>query len=163
MISDDVALLSDTAEPTWTGLAGVERAIVRTLVWELLAHDTIARSPEETFSAVCETVMSYLPLISAGFFKRIAGQSRVFVWSAPGVDAPSQTAAREHVSRSAAGLLSGDPPHVGGNTAHAVLSDEQLGLSAVLCVESTHALDSGDRALLADVLRRLLDQPVTDW
>src|SRR5690348_12538511 len=91
----------------WPGFRGVDRMILRTLVSGLLADAATQLTPAEMFSAVCETMVPHLALTSAGFFKRIAGQSRTLVWSADGVPEANRLAARERAWTSAAALLDG--------------------------------------------------------
>ena len=160
MTSDEVGLTSAPGgEARWTGFLGVERAIVRTLVSELLDDRSAALSPAEMFTAVCEVMESHLSLTSASFFKRIAGQSRTLEWSAPGVPAASRMAAREHAWKSAATVLDGSPLQVDNEAASVAVADERLGLSAQLYVESCRALDDSDRALIEEVLRRMVCLP----
>src|SRR5690242_16257466 len=76
-------------------------------------------------------------------FKRLAGQSRTLVWSAPNVPAPSRMFARERAWSSAAQLAEGSASGVTGDdgdkVARASVEDERLGLSATLYVEYRRA------------------------
>lgn len=163
MRSDEVGIVRAAgSEPRWAPYPGVERAIVRTLVSEVLADRTLTLSPADMFAAVCEVMVGHMCLTSASFFKRIAGQSHTLAWSAPGVAAPTRTAAREDAWTSGSPLLDGSSLHENDAVASAAVSDEALGLSALLYVESCRALDESDRALLEDVLRHLVCQPRTE-
>ena len=146
-----------SSSPRWTGFRGVDRSIVRTRVADLVLAGATTLTPAEMFVAVCETVARHLFLINAGFFKRVAGQSRTLVWSTPGVTAASRMTAREQAWTSAAELLDeGARPSDDGQAASVSVSDERLGLSAMLYVESRRTLDFRDHELLKNVLRRML-------
>jgi hypothetical protein len=121
-------------------------------------------APAEVLNLVCEAAASHLSLVNVVFFKRIAGQTRVLGWSAPGASTASRLGARERVwssvaaamdEESAAGRLriEGDED---GKTATSSVWNDRLGLSALLHVESHRRLDDGDVALLDEVLRHLL-------
>ena len=164
MRSDEVGFMNAAgSEPRWAPFHGVERAIVRTLVSEVLADRALTLSPTDMFAAVCEVMVGHMGLTRASFFKRIAGHSRTLAWSAPGVAAPARTAAPEHAwTSSGAAPFDGSPLpplHEDDATASATVSDEALGLTALLYVESCRALDEGDRALLEDVLWHLVCLP----
>jgi hypothetical protein len=153
--------------PAWTGFPGIERAVVRTLVAELLADGAATRlSPSAMFTAVCEVMVSHFSLTSAGFVKRVAGQSRSFLWSAAGtggVGSAARIPAKAHSWTTAAELLEA-ASHLEeeGEIASATVADDRLGLAALLYVESRRTLDGGDRALLDNVLRRMLCLPGLD-
>lgn len=133
--------------------ASIERAVVRTLVLELL--DSAAALPTaDVFIAVCDVMLNHFSLTNARLSTRIAGKTRAFVWSGPASSAGLPATEVGNV------LLEGDPqlPMARGS-AGATVSDEQLGLSARLDIESGRPLDGGDHALLEDVLRRMLCLP----
>src|SRR5277367_2268126 len=156
--------MADASAPAWTGFAGVERAVVRALVAELLTDGAATKlSPSAMFTAVCEVMVSHLSLTRAGFVKRVAGQSRSFVWSAPGPGSAARIPAKAHAWTSAAELLeAASRLEEEGEIASATVADDRLGLAALLYVESRRTLDSGDRALLENVLRRMLCLPSLD-
>lgn len=147
----------------WGGFRATDRAIVLEQVTSLLTAGASLLAPAEVLTAVCEAAASHLSLVNVVLFKRIAGQSRVLTWSAPGVSPASLMAAREHVWSSAADLVEGGALHDGAGdsdlTATASTWDERLGLSAMLHVESRRKLDRHDRALLDELLRRMLGVP----
>jgi hypothetical protein len=158
MRNDTIAV---AGAPAWSGLAGIERAVVRTLVAELLAEGAATRlSPAAMFTAVCEVMVNHFSLTSAGFVKRVAGQSRSFVWSAPGVTSPGRVSVGEHAWTSAAELLeTASRLEEEGEIASATVADDRLGLAALFYIESRRTLDGGDRALLENVLHRMLCLP----
>ena len=148
----------------WMGFRAVDRAIVITQVSDVLAAGASSLTPAEVLTAVCEAAAGYLSLGHAVLFKRLAGQSRTLVWSAPGVTAGSRMAAREQAWTSAAGLFEDVAPLAGarGQVASATVWDERLGLSAMLYIESTRVLDAQDHRLLEDLLRSMLCLPGED-
>jgi hypothetical protein len=121
-------------------------------------------APAELLTLVCEAAASHLSLLNVVFFKRVAGQTRVLGWSAPGASTASRLGARERVWSSVAAAMddagaAGWPRIEGdeeGRTATTSVYNDRLGLSALLHVESQRRLDDGDVALLDEVLRHLL-------
>ena len=147
--------------PRWMGFRAVERAIVLARVSDVLAAGASALEPADLLTAVCEAMASHFALTNAVLFKRVAGQARTLVWSAPGVTVAGRMAAREQAWTSAAELVE-DGTSLSGQRADATcasMSNERLGLSALLYIESARALDSHDRRLVADLLRRMLCLP----
>ena len=145
----------------WMGFRAVDRAIVLTQVSDLLSAGAEALTPAQVLTAVCEAAAECFSLTHAVLFKRLAGQSRTLVWSAPGVSAASRMIAREQGWTSAAELFEDGSPlsGAGGQVASATVWDERLGLSAMLYIESTRVLDVQDRRLLEDLLRTMLCLP----
>jgi hypothetical protein len=144
----------------WGGLRAADRAVVLAQVSDLLAAGASTLSPVEVLTVVCEVAAKHLSLTNVVFFKRVAGQSRALAWSAPGVSSSSRMAAREQAWSSAAELVDERLSRAGGDDADNVASviwwNDRLGLSAMLYVESRRTLDRLDRALLDDLLRRML-------
>ena len=132
-------------------------------VTDLLFAGASVLEPAEMLTAVCETVAAHLALANVVFWKRLAGQSRTLVWSAPDVPTPSRMFARERAWSSAAQLVDGHAPGAlwedGESVASTSVEDERLGLSAMLYVESRQALDRHDHALLEELLRQMLGLP----
>jgi hypothetical protein len=153
----------ESAPPSWAGLRAIDRACVLAHVSDLVAAGAMMLQPAEVLTIVCEAAAEHLSLANVVFFKRLAGRSRFLSWSAPGASVARLLAAREQVWSSAARIVDGRPlcsEGVGsGRVASAFVSDEPLGLSAMLYVESLRELDRDDRALVADLLRRMLGIP----
>jgi hypothetical protein len=146
----------------WAFLRAVDGALVLTQVTDLLsAGEAAMLEPAAMLTIVCEAAARHLRLANVVFFRRLAGQSRVLTWSAPGVSTASRMMAREQVWSSAATLVEDRFARAGGDGAGQIASasvwDEDLGLSAMLYVESLRVLDHNDRALLDQLLRRMLD------
>ena len=148
----------------WSGLRAADRAAVRMHVANLIDALGHRLAPAEVLTLVCEAAASHLSLVNVVFFKRVAGQSRVLGWSAPGASTASRLGARERVWSNVAAAMDGagapgwlrfEGDEDGKTTTVSVHSD-RLGLSALLYVESHRRLDDGDLALLDDMLRRLL-------
>jgi hypothetical protein len=139
----------------------VDRSVVVALVSDLLSAGASTLAPAELLTVVCEAAKETLSLTHAVFFKRLAGQSRSLAWSTRGVPAASLMAAREEAWSTAAELVEGGwaPPEGAADAARVFVRDDDLGLSATLYVESRRPLDRRDRALLADLLRRMLGLP----
>lgn len=142
----------------WRVYRAVDQSIVLAVVSDLLAAGVSTLAPAEVLTMVCEAAKKYLSLTQAVFFRRVAGQSRTLAWSAPGVSPARLLAARENAWKAAADLVeTGMAPSDGGvNAARVFVHDDALGLSATLYVESRRPLAARDRALLGDLLRRML-------
>ena len=144
----------------WGGLRGVDRAVVLAHFSDLLEAGAATLAPAEVLTVVCEGSAKHLSLTNVVFFKRVAGQSRALAWSAPDVSTASRMAAREQAWSSAAQLVEERLLLAGGDdagqVASAVFWDDQLGLSAMLYVESLRRLDRHDRAFVDELLRQMI-------
>jgi len=145
------------------GFRAVDRSVVLAQVSDLLAAGASRLTPAEVLTVVCEAAATHLSLVNVVFFKRLAGQSRVLSWSAPGVSTASRMIAREQTWSRAAELVEDGLPSAGrddsGLVVCASLWDEALALSALLRVESLRTLDRHDRALVDELLRQMLCLP----
>jgi hypothetical protein len=151
------------SSPRGLVLRAKDRALVLSKVSHLLSSGVHALAPARMLAAVCEAVAVHFSMIDAVLFKSVAGQSRTLVWSAPGVAAATRMGALENAWVSAADLIDDAPPRREGvRTASASVSDDRLGLSALLYVESFRPLDGHDRGLLEDLLRHMLCLPALD-
>jgi len=147
----------------WGGFREVDQAVVLAHVADLLSAGAATLEPAEVLTVVCEATATHLRLANVVFFKRLAGQSRALAWSAPGVSTASRRIAREQAWSSAARLVEERLLAAGGDddgeVASASVWDEDLGLSAMLYVESSRRLDRQDRSLVDELLRRMLCLP----
>lgn len=148
----------------WRGYRAVDRGVVLAQIADVLSAGDSLLEPAAVLTLVCEAMATHLSLTNVVFFKRLAGQSRALGWSAPGVSTASRMAAREQAWSGAAQLVddrllgSADTDQV----ANASVWNEQLGLSALLHVESLRRLDRHDRAFVDEVLCRMLSLPDDD-
>ena len=147
--------------PRGSSLPDIERAVLRTRVEALTAGSAATTLPPSAmFSAVCEVLVSCFSLTSAGLVKRVAGQSRSFAWNAPGAVSPTVVPAKAQAWASSEELLeAASHLEAEGRIASAIVADDRLGLKALFYVESRRTLDDCDRALLDNVLRRMLCLP----
>jgi hypothetical protein len=155
---------SGTPSRRLSGLRAADRAAVLMHVTSLMDALGAQLAPAELLTFVCEMASSHLSLLNVVFFKRVAGQSRVLAWSAPGASTASRLRARERVWSSVAAALDEAVPSLPapeGDEEDTVVTvsigNGRLGLSALLQVESLRRLDENDRVLIEEVLRRLLD------
>jgi hypothetical protein len=149
----------------WMGFRAVDRVIVGAHVADVLEAGAASLPLAEMLAAVAEVAAVHLGLTHAVLWKRMAGHSRAVAWSAPGASSASHIAARERAWTAAAAVVDGvaalagaadpDQPTEGSST-NVALSDEALGLSAMLHVEARRSLDADDRAFLDEMLRRMM-------
>ena len=128
---------SPRSQPRWGGFRAIDGAVVLAHVSDLLDAGAPTLEPAEVLTIACEAMVSHLSPLNVVLFKRLAGQSRALVWSAPGVSTASRMVAREQAWSGAAQLVEGQVVSSGGDAGTVVsvsVGDAQLGLSAMLYV-----------------------------
>ena len=126
---------SPRSQPRWGGFRAIDGAVVLAHVSDLLDAGAPTLEPAEVLTIACEAMVSHLSPLNVVLFKRLAGQSRALVWSAPGVSTASRMVAREQAWSGAAQLVEGQVVSSGGDAGTVVsvsVGDAQLGLSAML-------------------------------
>lgn len=117
-------------------------------------------SPAGIFTRTLHDVARRLSALHMVLVERVAGRNRSIAWATPFASGASRLAARARAWEVAAELLdTGACSSAEGASASVGLRDEALGLSAILYVESSRALEKQDRELLAQLLRYLVCAP----